>query len=65
MCFAVVKNISLTFVQGDNGVDNFADGEGGLLLLRVLPLPDEPPVDEEDEHAEEFYAAAHADVSAD
>ena len=54
--------IGLTFVQRYDGVDDLPHGEGGLLLLRVLALSDEPPVDDEDGHAQHLDATAHPDV---
>ena len=52
----------LTLVEGDDGVDDLPDGERGRLLLGVLAVPDEPPVDHEDDHRHDLDRAAHADV---
>ena len=52
----------LTLVEGDDGVDDLPDGERGRLLLGVLAVPDEPPVDHEDDHGHDLDRAAHADV---
>ena len=53
----------LTFVQRDDRVDDLSHRERRLLLLRVLPAPDEPPIQEEDQHRHHLDQEADADVS--
>jgi hypothetical protein len=37
----------LTFVKGDDGIDDLADCHSRLFFLRALPLGDQPVVQEE------------------
>jgi hypothetical protein len=53
----------LTFIKRDDRVDRLSDRHCHLLLLGFLPIPDQPPIQDEDQHRTNLDETANSDVS--